>query len=71
MDRLPLRDVRVDPDRVDRVLRVLRALRSLRVIGTLLDPVREDPLDVLVLAVWAWAAAEGAVPAAAMPQALQ
>jgi hypothetical protein len=62
--------VRVDPERADRVLRVLRALRWLRVRGTLPDPVRVEPLAVLVLAVPVGPAG-AAVPADAMPQTLQ
>src|SRR4051794_31315336 len=49
--RVPVRPLRLEPERVERVLRVLRALRSLRVTGTFPDPVREDPVPVLVLAV--------------------
>lgn len=65
-----MRPLRIDPERV---LRVLRVLRWLRVIGTLPDPVRVDPVLVLVLppVVAVVAVAPFAVAGPAMPHTLQ
>ncbi len=69
-ERVAVRLLRVDPERV---LRVERVLRWLRVIGSLPEPVRVEPVPVRELAVVpvVAGAAAAAGEAAAMPHTLQ